>query len=416
MLGMMLPMLILEWRGLGSYLWDFFQHPSEDKTWIDRVRFTLPIREPFADFKNYVQAQIVESRRPLILAMNLGPLLGGHAVVITGCSSDSIYVNDPSGAFVQYLYPGSDRRVSAAVPWSVLEDFYLQRLFVTTLADLSPVPVSPSPVSIEVEPGQMYFTKTTDAGEVKLKMDWCGARLPSDYPYLYEPELPSQHQYFPPNRDFRRAATQDCNLHLWARLGNSSNAVTPAKVAVWVRDPLGGTIGQGEAEYALPPRGRLYQAIASTDPVGVIPDVPLDGQAGCYSASVKLLANDTGEVLDSCLFFFAVERTSRGGRQSAENNPLMPSRSFLNASTPNASDGAVCLSFGLAVSGLARLAVYDITGAEVRVLTHGNRAAGFHSAAWDGRSANGARMPSGTYVCRLQTGRNAVSKTITLID
>jgi flagellar hook assembly protein FlgD len=57
-----------------------------------------------------------------------------------------------------------------------------------------------------------------------------------------------------------------------------------------------------------------------------------------------------------------------------------------------------------------RLAVYDVEGRLVRVLTEGKKAAGDHTATWDGLDAHDHRAGSGIYFLRLEAGNRAVSR------
>lgn len=50
-----------------------------------------------------------------------------------------------------------------------------------------------------------------------------------------------------------------------------------------------------------------------------------------------------------------------------------------------------------------RLAVHDVTGREVRLLTGQAQTPGDHTLVWDGRDADGRDVPSGVYFCRLET-------------
>ncbi|MBF0431261.1 MAG: DUF2341 domain-containing protein, partial [Fibrobacteria bacterium] len=52
------------------------------------------------------------------------------------------------------------------------------------------------------------------------------------------------------------------------------------------------------------------------------------------------------------------------------------------------------------------LDIYNIKGELVRRLLKGKMFPGPYSISWDGRDSRGTRLPSGTYLCRLQAGRN----------
>jgi flagellar hook assembly protein FlgD len=62
-----------------------------------------------------------------------------------------------------------------------------------------------------------------------------------------------------------------------------------------------------------------------------------------------------------------------------------------------------------------RLAVYDVSGNLVRVLHAGSRGKGLHTCEWDGRDRNGVPASSGVYFCRLEGGKESVSRTIVLL-
>ncbi|MDQ7065334.1 MAG: GDSL-type esterase/lipase family protein [candidate division KSB1 bacterium] len=49
-----------------------------------------------------------------------------------------------------------------------------------------------------------------------------------------------------------------------------------------------------------------------------------------------------------------------------------------------------------------RVTVYDIRGRQVTRLAEGTRRAGLHEMSWDGRTANGQRLPNGQYFIRLE--------------
>lgn len=78
-------------------------------------------------------------------------------------------------------------------------------------------------------------------------------------------------------------------------------------------------------------------------------------------------------------------------------------------SAPNPFMHRTDVSFRLAASAPARLAVYDVTGRLVRELFAGTAPAGETRVCWDGHDAAGAAMPPGVYLARLETGGRASS-------
>lgn len=67
------------------------------------------------------------------------------------------------------------------------------------------------------------------------------------------------------------------------------------------------------------------------------------------------------------------------------------------------------LRWQLPVAGAVRLAVYDVTGREVRMLLDGTRSPGVFENVWDGTDNEGCRVPAGVYLCRLSTAGGEVT-------
>ena len=83
--------------------------------------------------------------------------------------------------------------------------------------------------------------------------------------------------------------------------------------------------------------------------------------------------------------------------------------------SPNPFAGQAIFSFDLPVSGPVRLTIHDVRGRVVAVLCDGERPAGPHAIAWDGRNRQGERQPAGVYFYRLQTGRGEVVRRIMMM-
>ena len=74
------------------------------------------------------------------------------------------------------------------------------------------------------------------------------------------------------------------------------------------------------------------------------------------------------------------------------------------------------IEFYMAQPGEVRLAIHDIMGRALRLLFTGPATAGTHTLSWDGRGANGRRLPCGTYFFRLESGGAAATDKVVLID
>ena len=110
------------------------------------------------------------------------------------------------------------------------------------------------------------------------------------------------------------------------------------------------------------------------------------GVEGAREAILDLRVRDRGSGLAlPCLTVEAVlsgtDRTTETGRETLELNLK-----------------------GLAEAGRTRLAIYDVQGRLVRVLTERTLASGMHEAPWDGRDGFGTSVSSGVYLVRLERG------------
>jgi hypothetical protein len=79
------------------------------------------------------------------------------------------------------------------------------------------------------------------------------------------------------------------------------------------------------------------------------------------------------------------------------------------ATSPNPFSSGVRASYGVGRSMPVRLAVYDVGGRLVKVLTDDLKAAGDHSTTWDGLDSRGHHAGSGIYFLRLEAGGRAVT-------
>ncbi len=74
----------------------------------------------------------------------------------------------------------------------------------------------------------------------------------------------------------------------------------------------------------------------------------------------------------------------------------------LHANYPNPFNPSTAIRFDMPLAGRVKIAVYDLNGRLIRVLTDGARNAGSYSVTWDGFDSAGNPVPSGIYVCRME--------------
>lgn len=95
---------------------------------------------------------------------------------------------------------------------------------------------------------------------------------------------------------------------------------------------------------------------------------------------------------------------------SLDEDETMPTQFELLPAWPNPFNPTTNIKFGLPQSGRVTLAMYDMTGRQVRFIDLGTKQAGYHVSLLDG---NG--LTSGVYIVRLQSGPMVSSQKITLL-
>ena len=73
----------------------------------------------------------------------------------------------------------------------------------------------------------------------------------------------------------------------------------------------------------------------------------------------------------------------------------------MDSAWPNPFNPTTSITYHLPQDGPVTVAVFDLMGRRVRTLFEGNDRPGSRTVVWDGRSDNGAAVPSGVYFCRV---------------
>jgi len=87
----------------------------------------------------------------------------------------------------------------------------------------------------------------------------------------------------------------------------------------------------------------------------------------------------------------------------------------LQQNVPNPFHPTTSISFALPEASHASLSVFDVKGKHIRTLTNGRLPAGITQVQWDGRDENGARVSSGIYLYRLESGKRLLTKKMILL-
>ncbi len=82
---------------------------------------------------------------------------------------------------------------------------------------------------------------------------------------------------------------------------------------------------------------------------------------------------------------------------------------------PNPFNAEVTITFETNSTGMVEVAIYDVTGARVRVLQKGDLPPAFHQLPWDGRNAAGTPVAKGVYFVRLKAPKVSWVKKAVLV-
>ena len=95
---------------------------------------------------------------------------------------------------------------------------------------------------------------------------------------------------------------------------------------------------------------------------------------------------------------------------------VVPKEVYLAASRPNPVSSAGTIGFGLPQAGTVKLAVYDVSGRQVRLLAEGLWPAGEHRVSWDRRDAAGQPVSGWLYFYRLEANGRALTRKLVVSD
>lgn len=103
------------------------------------------------------------------------------------------------------------------------------------------------------------------------------------------------------------------------------------------------------------------------------------------------------------------------GMAGVKDEPLVPRNISLGAAWPNPFNASTMIPFELGQAGEVKVSVHDVMGRLVTTLVEGQRSAGQHRVEWDGRSATGMPVASGSYIVQLEAGGVQASRRILLL-
>lgn len=156
-----------------------------------------------------------------------------------------------------------------------------------------------------------------------------------------------------------------------------------------------------------------FQSGALTEPTFSFTGEDLYGLLGTAFDSITVSwtvrTTDGGGVFVSSIDTFSV--TLINGLVVGVDQETIPNKFFVDQNYPNPFNPSTTIKFGLPAESVVNLVIYDVLGREVRTLVNNKSLkAGTHSYAF-----NASSIASGTYIYRLTTENNVVTKKMLLL-
>ena len=137
----------------------------------------------------------------------------------------------------------------------------------------------------------------------------------------------------------------------------------------------------------------VYQAAASL-PVEGVYNISLDAKSGNFHRSIT---------------------KSVGVIENTVSEPITAANPFDLKSFPNPFTQQTTIRFALEEDETLNLRILDLTGREVQAMQLSGLGEGIHNLNWDGTTAEGAQLPTGTYFIRLEGNKKAQTERVQII-
>jgi flagellar hook assembly protein FlgD len=156
-----------------------------------------------------------------------------------------------------------------------------------------------------------------------------------------------------------------------------------------------------------------------------------EGNAAIYAKLTEVLIPGAGTSLISHSYVFIEDNVETGMTYNYRladvdmrgvetyHGPIqvsvLPSTPMLEYITPNPFSDNTTIQLALPVTGDVNLVIYDTAGNHVRTLINGRIDAGVQHITWDGKTDDGIRVGSGTYLCRLESDSHNASRRLIVL-
>jgi len=114
-------------------------------------------------------------------------------------------------------------------------------------------------------------------------------------------------------------------------------------------------------------------------------------------------------------FWWLMARLAGWEPISVDAPDVVAPRAALHAGVPNPFNPCTTVSYSLPTAGSAEVRILDSRGRVVVALASGYHEAGRHAVTWSGRDERGRSVPSGIYMCILQTEAGLETRKLTML-
>lgn len=189
---------------------------------------------------------------------------------------------------------------------------------------------------------------------------------------------------------------------------SSANVLTLTSIPDVTGDGLMEVIAGTRSDYAVllngATGGHEWEVVPSgseVDALGILPDVDGNGSWEILTGS----RDGTVLALSGGLLVSA----------NPGSSPSVPATYQLGPAYPNPFNSVITIPYAVPQTGVISLRIYDILGRQVQTLFEGSHVPGSHRTIWEGKSASGSPVSSGTYIVVLESPATRVSSKVLLL-
>jgi hypothetical protein len=203
----------------------------------------------------------------------------------------------------------------------------------------------------------------------------------------------------------------------------NENAPVQLKMAYWHPDydwwaPEAEVLYEALVDTAAGQFGKIHNVTAPAMVVG--PSSGLGEDSWGYDMAYSVAYGDAGAIAAPFDIHYAkgpYQPTWLYGSsvEPEQNSVAVPAVASLNQNYPNPFNPKTTIRYDVTVAGQLNLAIYNTKGELVKTLVNSKVTAGSYAVTWDGTNSNNQAVPSGMYTYRLQTGDQAMTKSMVLL-